>query len=385
MTARPTEDPVADQLHRRVEQVTTAARRLLDADDKGRAADDVEDLAQLIAAIEERLAAAGEDRTGWRDATIAHAEELERLNRRFQARFDALNAVEQAIARLRQVTAPSLILSRAPKELCDSSELTRAVLSLISDGFAVAEAAHFSHEPVAAVKALEQLAANPARLEHPLIDADLLRRRRATIVTDVQAHPRVHRPTAQIMGWHSYVAAPLVVRGDVVGVIHADTGPEGRPLDVLDGDVVWAFARGLADAYETTSLRRSLRRQREESRDFVEWLSARSSELADASIELVPERPAPPDPPGRIDVIAAASTVDDRVAFENLLTRRELDVLRLLARGETNSAIAAELVISEATVKFHVINLLRKLRVSNRAEAVARYHRVVRARGEEDA
>src|SRR5439155_15426961 len=233
-------------------------------------------------------------------------------------------------------------------------------------GFAVAEAAHFSHEPVAAVKALEQLAANPARLEHPLIDADLLRRRRATIVPDVQALPRVHRPTAQIMGGHSSAAAPPVVRGDVVGVIHADTGPEGRPLDVLDGDVVWAFARGLADAYETTSLRRSLRRQREESRDFIEWLSARSSELADASIELVPERPAPPDPPGRIDVVVATSPVDDRAAFEDLLTRRELDVLRRLARGATNSAIAADLVISEATVKFHMVNILRKLRVSNR-------------------
>jgi DNA-binding NarL/FixJ family response regulator len=82
---------------------------------------------------------------------------------------------------------------------------------------------------------------------------------------------------------------------------------------------------------------------------------------------------------------ALGSTVDDRVAFEQLLTRRELDVLRLLARGETNAAIAAALVISEATVKFHVVNLLRKLRVSNRAEAVARYHRVVRVRADKDA
>jgi FixJ family two-component response regulator len=63
-----------------------------------------------------------------------------------------------------------------------------------------------------------------------------------------------------------------------------------------------------------------------------------------------------------MDVIAASSTADDRVAFENLLARRELDVLRLLARGEANSAVAAELVISESTVKFHVVNLLRKPR-----------------------
>jgi DNA-binding NarL/FixJ family response regulator len=52
------------------------------------------------------------------------------------------------------------------------------------------------------------------------------------------------------------------------------------------------------------------------------------------------------------------------------LTERELDVLRLLARGLSNRAIGAELFISETTVKFHVGNLMRKLTVSRRAEAV---------------
>ena len=52
------------------------------------------------------------------------------------------------------------------------------------------------------------------------------------------------------------------------------------------------------------------------------------------------------------------------------LTDRELEVLRLLARGLSNRAIGAELFISETTVKFHVGNLMRKLMVSRRAEAV---------------
>jgi two-component system, NarL family, response regulator DevR len=52
------------------------------------------------------------------------------------------------------------------------------------------------------------------------------------------------------------------------------------------------------------------------------------------------------------------------------LTERELDVLRLLARGLSNRAIGGELFISETTVKFHVGNLMRKLVVSRRAEAV---------------
>ncbi|NLG70677.1 MAG: response regulator transcription factor [Chloroflexi bacterium] len=53
------------------------------------------------------------------------------------------------------------------------------------------------------------------------------------------------------------------------------------------------------------------------------------------------------------------------------LTARELEVLRLLAEGRPNREIAAALVISERTVKFHVSSILRKLHAANRTEAVA--------------
>jgi DNA-binding NarL/FixJ family response regulator len=51
------------------------------------------------------------------------------------------------------------------------------------------------------------------------------------------------------------------------------------------------------------------------------------------------------------------------------LTSRERDILRLLAQGRENSAIAAELVISPATVKTHVAHLLDKLDLENRVQA----------------
>ena len=53
------------------------------------------------------------------------------------------------------------------------------------------------------------------------------------------------------------------------------------------------------------------------------------------------------------------------------LTPRELDVLRLLARGLQNKEIALELGITGRTTKFHVGSLLRKLGAGNRTEAVA--------------
>jgi DNA-binding NarL/FixJ family response regulator len=51
------------------------------------------------------------------------------------------------------------------------------------------------------------------------------------------------------------------------------------------------------------------------------------------------------------------------------LTAREVEVLRLVARGRSNKEIAAELVISERTVARHVQNIFAKLRVSSRAAA----------------
>ena len=53
------------------------------------------------------------------------------------------------------------------------------------------------------------------------------------------------------------------------------------------------------------------------------------------------------------------------------LTPREVEVLRLVATGKTNRAIAAELFLSEKTVARHVSNIFTKLGVSSRAAATA--------------
>jgi DNA-binding NarL/FixJ family response regulator len=60
---------------------------------------------------------------------------------------------------------------------------------------------------------------------------------------------------------------------------------------------------------------------------------------------------------------------------EATLTPREDEVLRLVAQGLTNHDIAERLEISEATVKFHMSNILAKLHLENRAQVVAFAHR----------
>ncbi len=63
------------------------------------------------------------------------------------------------------------------------------------------------------------------------------------------------------------------------------------------------------------------------------------------------------------------STRAETEAEECPLTARELEILRLVAEGQTNGSIARELWVAEQTVKFHLSNIYRKLGVKNRTEA----------------
>ena len=64
--------------------------------------------------------------------------------------------------------------------------------------------------------------------------------------------------------------------------------------------------------------------------------------------------------------LAGKSMLDDKV---NELTRREIEVLKLIAEGLFNKEIAATLDISERTVKNHVSNIFKKIDVSDRTQA----------------
>jgi DNA-binding CsgD family transcriptional regulator len=364
--------PLDEQLARRLERALEQASSLL--------AENVPDLDHAVDAVTAALEQSGGG-DPWTQATELHRLQIQLVRRRFERRFEALDQVHQALVRLREITSPGVMISRAPEELCEASEFDRAVLSRIRDGRLIAESAYFAGDAEGAAEALAALRDLAPRLQHPMIETEVMRRRRATIVLEARLHPRVHREMADLMGWESYAATALVIQGEVVGLLHADRLPSGRQVDALDRDVLWSFALGYAQILEAATLRRTLRRERDQTRRFLDWLNARSGQLSDAALDLSAEDA----PPGAV----AAGTLseppltegrDDRTVFDGLLTRRELDVLRLMARGRTNRAVAAELVISEGTVKFHVNNILRKLHAGNRAEAASRYLRLTGGR-----
>ena len=72
----------------------------------------------------------------------------------------------------------------------------------------------------------------------------------------------------------------------------------------------------------------------------------------------------------RVIELFAATPMPSAPAALDLLSGRELEVLRLLATGRSNTEIARHLFVSDATVKSHVSNVLSKLGVRDRVQAV---------------
>jgi DNA-binding NarL/FixJ family response regulator len=91
----------------------------------------------------------------------------------------------------------------------------------------------------------------------------------------------------------------------------------------------------------------------------IETIAAGDSLLSPSVTRTVIQRMATQPPPD----VTAAKRLDE-------LTRREREVLELVARGLSNNEIAAELVVEESTVKTHVKHVLRKLRLRDRVQAV---------------
>jgi DNA-binding CsgD family transcriptional regulator len=272
-------------------------------------------------------------------------------------RSDALERVADAVRRLGELGSPQGILERAAEELGTSSEFDRVLIGEVRRDELHTRAIWSGERPEAAVAALEELRRTPIRLEYPSIEDEVSRRQRTEIVQARATRSRAARRLTEVLGWDSYVVTALVVQGNTVGLLHADASAAGRALDALDIEVVSRYAEGLTGVFERSVLREMLQLHHHELRSAVEWMTARLGQLATNTGEW--------STPGD----------GDNPAVADALTARELEVLRLLARGQTNLEIAGALVVREGTVKYHVKNILRKLGATSRADAVSRYSR----------
>jgi LuxR family transcriptional regulator, regulator of acetate metabolism len=291
-------------------------------------------------------------------------------------RAAALARVAPALGSLRKATSLPMLFSHATRALCDEMGFQRAALFTLRDHALVAESVHVRGAPDEGDRLLTRLAGTPAPLRPSLYESEVLRRRMTLLVVDAVGDARALAP---LPGTRSYVAAPVICEAYAVTLLHADHGPHGPAVTELDRRALWAFAEGLGYALERCLLEERLRRHSSRVLALVRSTEASVEELVTPAATL-PDAggdrlvsPAVALPPGMPRVPGAdVAAMPERERLE-MLTRREREVLAMLAEGETNARIAKRLVVSEDTVKTHVKHILRKLAVHNRSQAISRY------------
>lgn len=282
------------------------------------------------------------------------------------ARAASLARVRAALELLSDAESLAQVLDRGPVAAARLG-FDRSLLSAVERGCFVPRSCFMGEDRERAEHLVRVGRDEPRRLDGSLRETTLVRRREAIVVDDVQTDPLVHRRMAEVSEARSYAAAPVLLEGRVAGFLHADHHARRRAVSGLDRDALWMFAdaygRALERALQATRLRELERAVEGAHRETLAALRATGVEALGLG-EVRTTRPLAP---------VAPLLPREEPAAPAALTRRELEVVRLLAAGETNAGIAARLVISAGTAKTHVKHILRKLRAANRAEAVSRF------------
>jgi DNA-binding CsgD family transcriptional regulator len=289
-------------------------------------------------------------------------------------RLDRLEALEAGLAPLRWIHDPDQLLAKVCEAVVHSCGFDRAMLSRVEDSAWRPWKSYAVTDRAFERAFREWLSTTPEiPLDHLLLESEMIRRHGPALVTSPMDDARVYRPMVEASGLKSYVAAPLMPTGRVIGFLHADY--ETAVVTELDRDMLWAFAESFGHIFERAVLLSRLRDQREQVREAMGTVERVLEDLATAEIELAGRsaQNGTASGPARLS-LGPSPAAGSRI--HSLLTPRELEVLALMATGATNSRIAEQLVISDGTVKSHVKRILRKLRAANRAEAIARYLRL---------
>jgi LuxR family transcriptional regulator, regulator of acetate metabolism len=294
--------------------------------------------------------------------------QFELANARLRHRSRAFARVQQALARLREVSSLDGIMQRIAEEVLEIG-FDRVILSRVLDARWIPEIVVVRDDPQWAAEILRAGREQEQLLDHMLLETEMVRRRTPMLVRDAQGDPRAHRPIADSSLSRSYVAAPIMPEGRVIGFLHADCYTSRRDVDDFDRDILWMFAEGAGYAFERTALLERQRDLREQIHRMTQSIRETVDAVVDSEVEVA-----------RLDrqTAAATGTAADTLIAEisplhELLTRREVEIARLMVTGMTNPQMARRLFITEGTVKTHVSNVLRKLGATNRAQAVSKF------------
>lgn len=282
---------------------------------------------------------------------------------------DVLIAMTQSIAKLRALDSPAALIEHATREACVSCGFTRVMISRVEGADWIPLGLHVTDDapPSEAFAAFVAKLAIP--LSHTLVETDLVRRRMPMLVDRPAEHARTFKQLVRVSASTAYVAVPIMPAGRVIGLFHADRAGGERAVNRADLEHLAIFAEGFGLVFEDAILRARLERQRATILDALTSTTRTVDELGAEELEL-----ARTDHDANRPTTRRRRSARDRSArLDSLLTRREREVLELLATGLTNREMGARLQVSTATVKSHTTRIFRKLHVRSRAEATARF------------
>ena len=287
------------------------------------------------------------------------------------SRLDTYVRMQEGLTRLRGLNTPQELIEAAPAELVRTLGVSRAMVSRVRGSLWTPEVLEIADgiDPLE-VEFQQYVAETEIPLAHMLMETELVRRRIPVLVTDPLAHPRTYKPIVEASRSTSYAAAPIMPTTRVIGFFHVDRFGQELPVTPEDRDNLWVFAEHFALLYERSVLVERLDFQRTQLHELLSATGHSLDEISDAAVTLERREPA--------SVTVSKRAPVRRSPLASLLTAREQEVLELMTSGATNNQIARELVVSEGTIKSHVKRILRKLRVDNRAGAVARYLHLIR-------
>jgi DNA-binding CsgD family transcriptional regulator len=274
----------------------------------------------------------------------------------------SLVGLRQALSRLRTAESLPDLYDRATRAVCHSCGFDRAVLFRLQGPEMVPESVYFAGDPAWAEDFYRRAQTDRMRIDHDIVETEMISTRAAMIVPEAQSNPRGFKPLVEASMTRSYVAAPLIPQNVIIGFIHADHYFDERDVDEDDRDLLGAFAEGLGYAIQRTALLHRVQSQRTQIHRLGSVVDEMVTKLSDAvaGVEHASDTEGKPTAP----VLMVPG-------FE--ITRREDAILRLLGEGESDEQVAARLGIPGASVGWHVEQLLDKLGVQTRAEAVSRW------------
>lgn len=254
------------------------------------------------------------------------------LMHQLSGRHEVMHRMSVALSRLRSSETLQEFVDQVPVEVVNLGYV-RSLYSTAESMQWVAQSAHSTQGPGESSLLLEAGRQDPLRDINDLYEGEMVRKRHPILRHGIRKSRRVHPEIIKVTESDSYVAAPLILAGRVRAFVSVDVNTESGTVDEFDLEVMGLFTTGAAIA--------------------LGQIGAGGGSSGHSGGE------------GMVEARSEGSGMHPD------LTRRELEILGLVAEGLSNAAIAQRLVISEGTAKTHVKNILRKLGASNRTQAAA--------------